>query len=265
MPATEESAMRRERRRMRTFQHQVFPGVDKRTLFLRVAPPEHKHQALAFAVEHVDDCVRELLPALVLMAPGFPGFHGERRIEQEDALLRPMGKMSVIRRLDSQIIFQLDENILQAGRNIHSGPYGKTKAVRLIRSMVRILTEDNRFDFVERGVIERRKVFGAARVYGFPRRNFLLQEFTQVAHIRLGKLAEEPRLPRRFYPDAVVGKIEPGGARNARRRGSDFRFPGTIAQPPHRAKPHLLQIALATLAHRSRARTIASSRPRGAG
>src|SRR5712691_3931236 len=147
MPAAEKSAMRRERRRMRPFQHQVFPGVDKRALFLRVAPPEDEHQALALAVEHVDDGVGELLPALVLMAPGFPGFHGERCVEQEDALLRPASKMAVIRRLYPQIIFQLDEDILQAWRNIHSRPHGKTKAVRLIRSMARIRSEDDHVVF----------------------------------------------------------------------------------------------------------------------
>src|SRR6266508_6240720 len=276
MPAAEKSAMRRERRRMRTFQHQVLPGVDKRALFLRVAPPEHEHQALALAVEHFDNGVRELLPTLVLMASSSPGFHGERCIEQEDALLRPVSKMAVIRRLDPQIIFQLDENILQAGRNIHSRPHGKTKAVRLIRSMVRILTEDDHLDFVERSVIERRKVFRAARVDDFPCRDFLFQEFAQVAHIRPGKLREESRLPRRLYPDAVaavtrglwscsrVRGLHP--RRGLRRAPGRFRgFPDTTAQLPDGAQPHLLEIALAPLAHRFMARTSAYSRPRCAG
>src|SRR6266571_6156238 len=128
---------------MRAFQHQMLFSIDKSTLVLCVAPPKHEYQALAFTVEHTNDGVRELLPTLVLMAAGFPGFDAERGIEQEHALLGPMGKMTVIRRLDPQIIFQLDENILQAGRNVHSRPHRKTKAVRLIRSMVRILAEDD--------------------------------------------------------------------------------------------------------------------------
>src|SRR5882672_3424153 len=83
MPAAEKSAMRRQRRRMRAFEHQVFARVDKGPLLLRIAPPKHKHQTFALAVERIDDDVRKLLPALVLMAAGSTGFHGERRIEQE--------------------------------------------------------------------------------------------------------------------------------------------------------------------------------------
>src|SRR5882672_179200 len=93
MLATEKSAVRRERGRMRTAQHQVFLGVDKSTLLLRVAPPEHEHQALAFPVEHIDNSVREPLPTLVLVAAGLPGFNAERCIEQEHALLGPMRKV----------------------------------------------------------------------------------------------------------------------------------------------------------------------------
>ena len=35
---------------MRTFQHQVLLGIDERALFLRVAPPKHKYQALTLTV-----------------------------------------------------------------------------------------------------------------------------------------------------------------------------------------------------------------------
>src|SRR6267378_7618829 len=49
MPAAEKSAVRRQRRRMRASQHQVFPRIDESPLLLRSAPPEHEHQAFAFA------------------------------------------------------------------------------------------------------------------------------------------------------------------------------------------------------------------------
>src|SRR2546430_12437706 len=87
MPAAEESAVRRQRGRMRALQHQVFPRIDEGPLPLRIAPPEHEHQALALAVERVDDHIRKALPTLVLMAAGSPGLHGKRRVEQEHALL----------------------------------------------------------------------------------------------------------------------------------------------------------------------------------
>src|SRR6266581_3862138 len=136
MSATEKSAMRRERGRMRAFQNQVFPGIDEGALFLRVAAPEHEYQALAFPVEQFDDGVGELLPALVLMAAGFPGLHGECCIEQEHALFSPMDEMTMIRRFDPQIVFQFDEDILETGRDFHPRPHRKAKAVRLVRAMV---------------------------------------------------------------------------------------------------------------------------------
>src|SRR5258706_13497450 len=55
MPAAEETAMRRERGRMRTAQHQVLFRIGKSNLFLRITPPEHEYQALAFPVEQIDD------------------------------------------------------------------------------------------------------------------------------------------------------------------------------------------------------------------
>src|SRR5258708_21428143 len=112
MPAAEKSAMGRERGRMRAFQDQVFPGIDKGALFLRVAPPEHEYQALAFPVEHIYNGVRELLPPFVLMAAGSPGFDAERCIEQQDALLAPVGKMTLIRRLNPELDFQFTEDML---------------------------------------------------------------------------------------------------------------------------------------------------------
>src|SRR5258708_30312309 len=138
----------------------------------------------------------ELLPPFVLMAAGSPGFDAERCIEQEDALLGPVGKMTVIRRLDPEIVFQFDEDILETGRDFHARPHRKAKAVRLVRTVVRILAKDDHLDLVEGGVIERRKVFDAAWVDGFPRLDFFFQEFTQVVHIGLRKFREEPRFPR---------------------------------------------------------------------
>src|SRR5882762_10512515 len=196
MPAAEKSTMGRERGRMRTFQYQVLLGIDERALFLRVAPPKHKYQALTLAVERIDNDVRKLLPTFVLMATGSPGLHAERCIEQEHALLRPMDKMAMIRRFNPQIVFQFDEDILQAGRDFHSRPHRKTKAVCLVHAVVGVLTEDDYFDPVERGVIERREVFHAARVDDFSRLDFLFEEFTQVPHVGLGKLRKESRLPR---------------------------------------------------------------------
>src|SRR3546814_8511462 len=70
MPAAEEAAMRGQRRGMRGLQHPVPARVDHRALLLRVGAPEQEHQALALAVERLDDMVGEAFPALALVRAG---------------------------------------------------------------------------------------------------------------------------------------------------------------------------------------------------
>src|SRR5207247_8911260 len=70
-----------------------------------------------------------------------------------------------------QIVFQFDEDILETGRDFHSRPHRKAKAVRLVHAMVRILAENDHFDFVERGVVERGEIFDATRVDDLDRKS----------------------------------------------------------------------------------------------
>ncbi|KAG1435407.1 hypothetical protein G6F57_021141 [Rhizopus arrhizus] len=78
MPAAEEAAVGRQRRRMRRLQHAMAAGVDDLALLLRIGAPEHEHQAFAFAVEHVHHVVGEALPAPPLVRAGLALFHGSR-------------------------------------------------------------------------------------------------------------------------------------------------------------------------------------------
>src|SRR5437899_12312148 len=133
--------------------------------------------------------------------------------------------------------------------------------------MVGILAEDDQLDLVEGGVVQGREVFAAARVDDFPCLDLLLQEFTQVPHVGLGKLAKESCLPRGLEAHFVIAHGRRGRSRTRRnfrlrRAGSSLAAPALL---PYGSEPHLLQIALAARAHRSSARTSASSRPRRAG
>ncbi|KAG0935813.1 hypothetical protein G6F31_015851 [Rhizopus arrhizus] len=96
MPAAEEAAVGRQRRRMRRLQHAMAAGVDDLALLLRIGAPEHEHQAFAFAVEHVHHVVGEALPAPPLVRAGLALFHGQHRIEQQHAALRPRDQAAVM-------------------------------------------------------------------------------------------------------------------------------------------------------------------------
>src|SRR3546814_2408860 len=89
MPAAEEAAMRGQRRGMRGLQHPVPARVDHRALLLRVGAPEQEHQALALAVERLDDMVGEAFPALALVRAGAAFLDREHRVEQQYAAPGP--------------------------------------------------------------------------------------------------------------------------------------------------------------------------------
>src|SRR3546814_3164644 len=97
MPAAEEAAMRGQRRGMRGLQHPVPARVDHRALLLRVGAPEQEHQALALAVERLDDMVGEAFPALALVRAGAAFLDREHRVEQQYAAPGPRHQVAVVR------------------------------------------------------------------------------------------------------------------------------------------------------------------------
>src|SRR3546814_1636635 len=93
MPAAEEAAMRGQRRGMRGLQHPVPARVDHRALLLRVGAPEQEHQALALAVERLDDMVGEAFPALALVRAG-AAFLDRERSEEHTSELQSLMRIS---------------------------------------------------------------------------------------------------------------------------------------------------------------------------
>jgi len=118
MPAAEEAAVRRQRGRVRRFQHQVPRRVDERGFLLRVAAPQHEYDRLGVGVDLRDDPVGELLPAALAVRGGSAHFDREHAVQEKNALLRPMLEEPVLRGLNAEVAFQLLENVDQARRRL---------------------------------------------------------------------------------------------------------------------------------------------------
>ena len=110
--------MRRQRRRMRGFQQVVPISCDMCGFLLRVAAPEHENQVFAAVRQALHERVGKLLPAPALMGSGLRVLHTEHRVEQQYALLRPMGEiaryMPHIKGLP-KVLLNLSVNIAQGG------------------------------------------------------------------------------------------------------------------------------------------------------
>ena len=63
MTVTDKATVRRQRRRVHGFQHQVFADIDQFFRALRMGAPEQKHQALLLLADHLDHPIGKGLPA----------------------------------------------------------------------------------------------------------------------------------------------------------------------------------------------------------
>jgi hypothetical protein len=150
MATVEEAVAGGKRRRVRCFQYQVFPGVDQRAFFLRGATPEQKNDGFALLADGADDGICEFLPAFALMraSSGLP--HGQRRIQQQYSLRRPLRQVAMARHLDTAIPFDLFVDISKARWDVLAlGREAKT--VRLPLSVIGVLTDNHYFNFLKWG------------------------------------------------------------------------------------------------------------------
>ena len=106
---------------MRGREHAVFIAVDQFALLLGMTAPEQKHQPLTLTIQMFDGLVGKLLPTLLLVGGSLAGFHGKHRIEQQHALLCPMGQVAMGRYLDSQIPMDFLVDIDQRRRGFDTG------------------------------------------------------------------------------------------------------------------------------------------------
>ena len=88
--AAKESFCGGERGGVCGFEEQVFFWGNECRLALRIRPPEHEDDMFPLLGKGFDGGIGELFPSFVLVTTRQVRLDGERRIEQEYALFRPM-------------------------------------------------------------------------------------------------------------------------------------------------------------------------------
>lgn len=160
---------------------------------------------LALGGECLDGGVGKLLPAAPLVRGGLPAPYGECCVEQENTLLSPAAKVTACGRGDAKVGRQLLHNVLQRGGHRHTVVDGKAETVGLTGLMIRVLTDDHHFHFLEWAEVEgvederARRIARAVTV-------FLAHKLGELPEIRLFKLARQLLFPAflYFYVHAIV-------------------------------------------------------------
>ena len=133
----------------------VVDGVGNQLcLALGVGAPQEKHHGGGLIVQLADDTVGEALPSLPLMAGGLSLPHGEHRIEQQHTLLCPGGEVAAVGNGLAHVLFQLFEDVFEAGRRLYPLLHRKAQTVSLLRSVVGVLTDDHHLHVQKGGVFE---------------------------------------------------------------------------------------------------------------
>lgn len=143
--------MGRQWRGMGGLEDHVFFGVDRFCLILRGLPPKQKHHLIALVIDHRDDLVRELLPAALGVGVGLAVLDGERGVEQEDSLLRPLAEVAVLghSELDLLVAAQVLVDVLQRGRRGHGFEHAEAESMGLSGLVVRVLADNDHLDAVD--------------------------------------------------------------------------------------------------------------------
>ena len=76
---------------MHRLQHPMARLINKSAFFLRITAPQKKDYSLALFIEGADGCIRKPLPPLTLMRASSSLLNGQCCIQQQHALLCPMG------------------------------------------------------------------------------------------------------------------------------------------------------------------------------
>ncbi len=154
MMAAKEAAAGGERRRVHRFQNQVFERVYQGLFGDGIVAPEDEDEVLALLREGADGGIGELFPAVARMRGGLSGTHRQRGVEQQHPFPRPFLEVARTRHGHAEVVMQLLEDILQAGREGHAIGHRERKAMSLSRAVVRVLAQDNYFHLVEWREIE---------------------------------------------------------------------------------------------------------------
>ena len=174
MAAVEPAARRAQRARVHRLEHGVAARGDALEALrplLRGRTPREEDDAGAPLLGHdLEHPLREALPALALVRVRLVRLHGQARVEEEDAAVRPRGQQAAVlgRRVERGVVLlqrlapgvslackQGSENpganaylvdIQERRRRGRRRAHGKAHAVRLVEVMIRVLADDDDLD-----------------------------------------------------------------------------------------------------------------------
>ena len=142
--------------------------------------------------------IGKLLPTLLLMRARLMGAYGQGSVQQEHTLVCPTGEVTAFGYGNAQVVLNLLEDVLEGRREGHSVVYREAQAVRLSRSVVRVLPDDHHLRLVERTKVEGIENQFAGRIY-LCTRIFVPHEVGQLDEVVLLKLRLQLLFPGFFY------------------------------------------------------------------
>ena len=124
---------------------------NQRPLLLCFTSPQHEDHPRLLRGNQFDHAIGEWLPAASLMRIGLARPDCEDRVEHEDALPGPGLQIPVIGDLAAHIFMEFPIDISQReGQRPNGRLHGETEAMRMTRSWVRILADEQHTDLVIR-------------------------------------------------------------------------------------------------------------------
>ena len=174
--------------------------VNERCFFACRCSPEHEDKVVPTTIEGGNGSIGECFPSLSAMAEGLVLFDREACVEQKDALFCPACQVATLWNGCSCFGLYLFENVLERGREGNAVVDTEAESVRLSRSVIRVLPEDDDTNIVEGRCVEGIEDEPSGRIAG-ARGVFLTNELRQVLKVGLAEFFGKLLLPGRFNLD----------------------------------------------------------------
>ena len=154
--------------------------------------------------DHLNDTVGEVLPAFSCMGSSVGALDSEGGVQQQNALISPGLEATVVRNIDVQVAFQLFVDVDQRWRRRHTRLHREAQAMRLIRSVIRVLAKDDHFHVIQRRGVQRIEDQWPGRIDFLAGRVLLTQKLAQLSHVGLFEFVTQGVFPAGLKLDAVV-------------------------------------------------------------
>ena len=201
MAAPEEPLVGTKRGGVGRFEDEMFGLVDEDLFFLGEFAPKEEDDVF-FACRYLrDHGIGELGPADLGVAHGFVGADGERGVEQEDALLGPMGEVAVVGDGHTDVLVQFLKDVDEGGGRGDGFLDGKAKAVGLASAMVGVLSEQDDLDLIDGSGVEGVEDEAAGRIDRPVAHLFVFEQGSDLAEIGFTEFRSEEFFPAFFDLD----------------------------------------------------------------